>query len=509
MQARSHQSWGSSLLSRSGVALVLFSLAAGCFAPEDGGSNETRGSAALVAGPCSDVAGTDIARSLVVTDRGILDKFSFTRVMNQIRTSADVASTETLNGIYRRWMRTFGASPAAGDCDDPTIDPNHYGLVCPREPELKLSTFNPFVSTATLTFEPIALFNRFDLAPANGAHCGEYRIVYAMKGFSPNITGRAFIIFEATLPNPTPANGIDSCLPVARFWQDLTNDANVSSRATKLQRFYFGGTAIDGFEPVVKAAHYGLATNTTIPTASGQVRTNFFIDNREWQLREFKLNRQCTDEANPETCKLTFAHVPVKANPAEELFAGTHAKSASFRAAFINQIPGLAAANINRVRMSTANAFNELESVSSSINVAYSIFANAQIRSDVSARLSASQSTLTADNIFDRATTQTCAGCHQVASGRPLGNGLTWPLSLGFVHVDEQSRLSPALTDVFLPNRKKVLEKFINDRCGAAEAGAPSVVLTESPATASVSEASATGAVGPATVGGSAEGAAN
>jgi hypothetical protein len=30
------------------------------------------------------------------------------------------------------------------------------------------------------SFAPVALFNRFDLVPADGAHCGEYRIVCAM-----------------------------------------------------------------------------------------------------------------------------------------------------------------------------------------------------------------------------------------------------------------------------------------------------------------------------------------
>ena len=46
--------------------------------------------------------------------------------------------------------------------------------------------------------------------------------------------------------------------------------------------------------------------------------------------------------------------------------------------------------------------------------------------------------------------------------GSDLGHGLTWPFSLGFVHVNEAGNLSPALRDVFLPHRKRVLEDFLN-----------------------------------------------
>src|SRR6185295_9531470 len=118
--------------------------------------------------------------------------------------------------MYRGWMKTFGATSAAGDCNDPNIDPNSYGLVCPRAGELALSTINPFSATSTVKFEPVAVFNRFDLAPATGATCGEYRVVYAMSSTSATIHGRAFLIFEAALPNPKPALGIDGCLPVAQ-----------------------------------------------------------------------------------------------------------------------------------------------------------------------------------------------------------------------------------------------------------------------------------------------------
>ena len=73
-------------------------------------------------------------------------------------------------------------------------------------------------------------------------------------------------------------------------------------------------------------------------------------------------------------------------------------------------------------------------------------------------------------NILDRATTQTCAGCHQLSTFAPhnqLGDipQVVWPQSLGFVHINEQSQLSPALTSSFLPHRAQVLISFLRSQC--------------------------------------------
>lgn len=415
----------------------------------------------LIAVPCNDVSGTITEQSLVVTDATALKPFTMAAVLNAIRTTANVAavSTNAAQPIYQRWMKTFGSTANAGDCNDPNIDPNDYGLACPRSSELKLA------SVSLSNFEPVALVNRFDLTPGSGANCGEYRIVFALRGpTAPQ--GRGFIIFEAALPNPNPAQGVDACLPVARFWQGLSTDASAASRALKLSNFYFKGTAVAGFPAVVKAAHYGLSTNSGTHTA-GQVRTNFFIDFNEWHLREFKLKRTCGDAANPATCALDFAHVTSKVNPAEELFAGTHPRSAAFRTQFVTQVPALAGKSAALIRMNNSDAFNEFESVSQAGNVLYRNTANAAMRSAIQSKLTEIGSTLTVNNILDRATTQTCAGCHQVSQGS-LGGGVRW-LSPGFVHIDEAGQMSQQLATVFVPRRKAVLESFINARCTGAK----------------------------------------
>lgn len=418
------------------------------------------------------VTGTRVERSLVVTDATILARFGFTRTVDAIRTSAlapgqAFATTDSRLGIFQRWMRSFDVG--ADGCDRATIDANDYGLACPRSAEAKLATVNPFLAGANVRFVPVGLFNRFDLMPSNGATCGEYRIVYAMQtGAGAPLFGRAFIIFEAALPNPNPALGVDGCLPVAQFWQRLSTDASVTSRATKLENFYYRGTAVSGFGAVVQARNYGLLDGTVAAVAGrpGQVRTNFFVDFAEWHLREFKLRKTCPSAA---TCTLAYDHVPVKANPAEELFAGTHARSASFATAFPAQVARLARTDLNTVGMSTSNTFNEFESVSQASNVVYRTRTSATLRTAIQAELTRIRSPLTVNNILDRATTQTCAGCHQVSNFQSLGGGLVWPGSSGFVHIDEGGNLSPALTDVFLPHRLRVLERFITAR----EAGQP------------------------------------
>jgi len=402
-------------------------------------------------------------RALAVTDAQILAKFSFQRVMNKV--NATGKSNITSLQLYKNWMSTW-ATCGAG------VDPNGYGVTCTR-PESGLGAINPFATTGP-RFVPVALMNRFDLAPANGADCGEYRIVYALRD-SPG--DRAFFIFEARLPNPNPAAGLDGCAGVADFWAKLSLDNDVASRATKLERFYFAGITADGFavSPVVTATNYGLGA-TGAANGKGQIRSNTFVDGVEWHLREFKLKKPC---ALADSCKLAMAHVTAKTNPADELFRGTHANSAAFETSFLNQVGSLSRKNAATLGMATQNAHNEFESSAQAPTVVYRLFANATFKSKITAAIT--NPNLTANNILDRATTQTCGGCHQLSNGVDLGDGVRWPSSLGFVHVSETSALSPALVTTFLPRRHAVLKAFLDRQCGTPntlEAPSPLEALT-------------------------------
>lgn len=391
----------------------------------------------------------DPARSLMVTDPAALALFPFERVMTQIATTG--GATNTPLAMYQDWMATFA------DCSDPLIDPFGYGIECPRI-ESTLGSFDPFQPTGP-RFVPVALANRFDLAPKTGADCGEYRIIFAELDFP----GRSFFIFEARLPNPNPQAGLCGCTPVADFWAGLSRDPSAASRAAKLEKFYFSG--LPGFEPAVKAQHYGLATLANAARRKGQVRTNLFVNSVEWQLREFQLLKQCPTASS---CTLSFQHVMDKTNPANELFTGTHANAPAFQSAFLGQIPALSASSAATIAMANGEKFDEFESVSQpgATDTVYSLFTQPSFRAAITAALPLG-SPLNETHILRRATTQTCAGCHRLSTGiqAQLGDGVVWPQSLDFVHVNETSQLSDALLTSFLPHRATVLSQFLQAQC--------------------------------------------
>jgi hypothetical protein len=434
------------------VTLIAF---VGC--ADEAASSDTE---LMVAVNCP-VSGTKIDHSLAITDPTVLARFPFTRTTQQVLTSAG-AQGQTTKQLYQQWMSTFGPT----DCTNPKIDPNHYGEVCPRNPEFKLASVDPTDPKSTVQFVPVGLFDRFDLAPGSGTNCGEARIVYAMHSSDPNINGRGFYIFEAALPNPDPQAGLVGCLGVAEFWQSLSNISDPTLLADTLEKFYYVGGVVAGVGPVVDAKNYGLAHDGGAYTA-GQIRSNMFIDFTQWHLREFKTDLTCP--AGGTACTLAIDHVTVKNNPANEVFDGTSKNAAAFLLAFPNNVKPLASKNVSTIHMATANKYNEFESISQLPvhDVDYDQFTDAALTQAIQDRLTQLGINLTPGDILRRATTQTCGGCHQQSSGpeAQLGGGLTWPPSLGFVQIDETSNLSPALTTEFLPHRKAVLERFINRHC--------------------------------------------
>ncbi|HEY4058207.1 MAG TPA: hypothetical protein VGM39_16455 [Kofleriaceae bacterium] len=438
-------------------ALVLV-LVAGC-ATEDSDTDTHDDTAELSS--CLRVP-LSTAKSLAITDPVVLSRFSFERTVTQILTSANVISTETPTQLFQQWMSTYGSS----DCTNPLIDPQHYGERCPRQPEAALATLDPFGQFANVHFKPVGLFNRFDLAPSDGSNCGEYRIIYALDtGPHLLVQGRGFLIFEAALPNPDPSRGIDACRPIAKFWADRSGDTTPAQTAAALEQFYFTGGVAPGFGPVVDAHNYGLGTN------AGQIRADMFISNVDWNLREFKTERRCAGISGSdgtsirETCRLLIDHVSVKNNPANELFQGTHPLSGKFVEDFALSVRALATNDVSTIGMNTGDLFNEFESRSQALDVVYEQLtpATSPLRPAIQRELDAIGSTLDPQDILARATTQTCAGCHQVSNFDPLGGGLAWPKSLGFTQIDEQGNLSVALTGHFLPHRSSVLQHFLCD----------------------------------------------
>ncbi|QSQ25568.1 hypothetical protein JY651_11815 [Pyxidicoccus parkwayensis] len=441
---------------------------------------ERRGIGALPdlvpSGPTAMAITVDPRRSLVVTDQTILSGFSFSLLMSELVSSSGVATTEL--DLFQRWWDTARPSPglSAGNahCDTTGIaNMNGFPYTCSRK-EGDQALVDPFTNPTTNlnAYIPVGLFNRFDLASVRGANCGEYRIAYAKRSGISNGLDRNLLIFEAVLPNPNPSAGLEGCRPVANFWADLTNDADPVSRASKLRTFYFIG--LPGFMPVVHIDNYGNRTTGT----TGQVRTNQFMQ-ANWLLREFKIRKECRSLS---PCTLRFIPTTVKTNPGGTLFnpASVHPEAATFQnSSFPAQVSRLAVNDINTFTMFTTDIHNSGQSDEQSATENHYVnnfgVGASTFRTNIQTQLTALGSALTPDNIVARAQSQSCAGCHQFSNGANLGGGIIWPASLRFTHVSEQTetgpdglrhRISPALTNVFIPHRKAVFETFLNAACG-------------------------------------------
>jgi hypothetical protein len=483
------------------------------------------------------LVGIDSRRSLAVTDEVILEgRFSFQRLMDHLVSQANVPGLTSLQ-LFRQWWDTQNPAPGEGfnvrHCDEDAGTLNGFPYDCrpanrdggvPGEGiQARVNPFTGNENTNPDFYKPIGLFNRFDLAPTDGSHCGEYRLIYARAG-SPtdlhppplNVPRRNLVIFEAVLPNPQPGLGIAGCRPVAEFWANLSR-LDVTTRATELERFYFAG--LPGFAPAAHVTHFG-ARSDSAGKQLGQVRTNQFLQS-PWMLREFQLRHSCQSG----TCALEMLPTTDKPNPFGPLFgpndggdAGPpHPLTGAFQSSFPSHVGSLSRNNVNTIGLCTEPRFDSGQSPNA-LNMATEPFENNyafHFRAAPDSFKAAIQAQLppdggvTAEHIVLRAQALSCAGCHQLNNEADIGGGLIWPSSNGFVQVSElesdketgpngeRYNISPALETAFLPHRKKVLENFLN--------GLPSTAQgCGTPATASSPKAGKKPAPGPVpTLGGS------
>jgi hypothetical protein len=425
----------------------------------------------------------DVRRSLVVTEQAILERFPLKRVMEQLVAQSNVPGL-TAKKLFQQWWDIFnpapglGAGPHCNDQVDYTLGPviNGFPYTCrPAPSEGAQASCDPFASTDTpCSYIPIGLFNRFDMTPENGDYCGEYRIVYAKKTGILATDDRNLIIFEAAMPNPLPLLGIEGCRPLANLWAGLSNISDVEERADKLESFYFQGLlSVPIFPPVVQIKNFG-----DNPAGRGQIRTNQFSipsTPRIWSLREFKLKRTC---GLLSCSSMRLLPVTVKGNPYGPLFSPLlpHAKASAFQAFLPGQVAGLGADNIPDIDFDVPDTYNTAQSEANGIENNYVTqfgLGPSALRTALGNALVAQGSALTPDDLVARAQAQSCAGCHRLSNGKDLGGGIVWPASQGFTHVTEretevvdgQTRytISAALVNEFLPHRKEVFERYLDD----------------------------------------------
>lgn len=418
-------------------------------------------------------------QSLAITDMDTLKPFTLERVLGQIIQTSGVSGVTPVS-LFNQWWDTQNPGPSLGrgpHCDDeltnglPSL--NGYPWECPRG-EGYQAFINPFpvLGRGDALYWPIGLFNRFDLAPADGSHCGEYRIAFAMKPGHRLARGQNFLIFEAVLPNPRPEEGIRGCYDVAKFWYSLSHEPNPDVRREMLVKFYFHGWG--EFAPVVHVDHYGTRLGADgYGCSTGQIRTNQFVDG-DWNLREFRMVKDCRCDR----CGLIVAPTTTKDNPSGESFHGgsTEPRAGDLQNLVINSVGSLGSGGVNDISWVVPNKLNTGESVSvfggpTDYLHHFMVGANThpQFKSDLHQQVMAMfGGALDSHDIVNRAATQSCAGCHELSNGVALDQNanVVWPFSLRFFHVGDfpingSFPLSDAMHQEFLPRRAELLMKYL------------------------------------------------
>ncbi|HXH95345.1 MAG TPA: hypothetical protein VNN25_27465 [Thermoanaerobaculia bacterium] len=409
----------------------------------------------------------DARRSFAVTDKAILDGFSFERVLTTLTAGTQTTPVQ----LYQQWLDTFNAkpglvSPDGPHCDDFLVDGgasfNGFPRRCPV-PEGLLANDPPFTPGR---FIPIGIINRFDLAPADGSNCGQYRLIFARP--SPVVSDLFHIIFEAVLPNPHPEAGLYGCRPVAAFWADLSAVGSMDERRAQLEMFFFQG--LPGFSPVVRAENY---------SGAGGIRTSH---NRTGatglRMYQFRATRDCTAA----DCRITM-RPDVLENMIFGTFFDSHLdtpQARRFRDNFVTQVSTLAVRDVNEYFMNVPSEYLMAESnpsdtvplfiLDSPFTIGLTTSEGTDFNNRIAAELTRIGSTLTPSQIVQRADTQTCIGCH-VVSG-PVGEGVVFPRPGDHLQQIDEHLLEPgeagarftisAAMQVFIPHRMKVMQDFLN-----------------------------------------------
>ncbi len=449
-------------------------------------------------------ANIDPHRSLFVHDRATLEAadFSLTHTLDEL--ASQVVGTvpgTTAVGIFRQFWDTQNAAPgvtAGPHCTDNGGTVNGYPNSCrPNEGQEAIGTDDE-IKARMKTYRVISLVNRLDLAHEGWRNCGEYRIIY---GKEENGIQRNLIIFEAVLPNPKPGCR-EGCLAVAELWKTLSSIEKPVDRAEKLHEFFYKG--LPGFRRVVHVDHYSAkgVSGGYGSSGSGQIRTNQFLQ-QPWLLKEFKTLIDC----GTSPCKFFVVPIMVKVNPHGPLWNEDVANTAgpfqtratAFQAAVLSQIPALANKNLTKFTYSVAHDRDAAQSQSQPTSGFVDNYLE-QFNKATGApvfRTALNAPGLSPTQIVNRAMTQSCAGCHMprffgldqdnslgsspgsipdTSLDTPTGGKTTkWPDALDFVHADTPisplaeltgaafgpnpgpnsgHRLSPALLEVFLPDRK-------------------------------------------------------
>lgn len=420
-------------------------------------------------------------RSFVITDKAIVDSFTLDRVLAQLIARGGAGGL-TPQQMMRQMFDTQNPRPGLADpggphCDDHLLGglPSFNGFPrrCPT-PEGTLAA-TPYLGDEYFT---LGIANRFDLAPADGSNCGQYRLIFARKDSDP--LTQLHLIFEPVLPNPNPSAGLAGCRPVAQFWADLGSVDSMDERRARMEKFFFAG--LDGFPPVIDAAHFaepgGIRTlQQTIPNPQQAV------PNPHNRMYQFRLRKDC----NGGDCTLRFVPDVLENFPFGLLFNATidTGQSRAFRDEFVKHVPTLAIRDVNlfHMRMPRDYLIAESNPIDSSVVFAYDFLFN-QVKSTkegaafgarIQAELDRIGSTLTPEQILTRATHENCIGCHGFNGAVNFGEGVTLVVGFGGLAMISEDILmdgeagaktrygiDPIIEKQFIPHRLQILSDFLS-----------------------------------------------
>lgn len=431
---------------------------------------------AKVPARCDPEATVDPAgRALVITDPEALSGLALEDVLSKLLEEAGDEQTTPLE-LAQRLFDTDNADGAGVFSDGIHCDSeanaahaNGPAAFCPRVEGALAASDGFFTPGHPDHFRPVAAVNRMDLGDASFS-CGEFRIVYAKDSGLEDPDDRVFVNFELSLPNP--GSWDTGCNAVAWAWKDFEEEPDPAVVAAKLRSFFFdvlppasapllrSAMLGDGF--VVGADYYG---------GGGQIRISEHMD-EHWQMRQLVASTRSADT-------LRFVPTTVASNPLPDRFEAklNDSSDAAFALDFVvRNLDGLAAPQAGGFRTTARpeDLAGESAMGGEAINDYAARGAGNQFLIDLLAKrieergLGADcppDDPLTPDAILRRATVDSCVGCHAPArflgEERKIGCGLTWPASLGEVHIDERGHLSEALTDVFLPHRAELLTEVL------------------------------------------------
>ena len=379
-----------------------------------------------------------------------------------------------------------------------------------------VNTLDPFLLLDIddlMDAQPVALFNRLDLASENGETCGEHRIVYS-------ISSTQFLIFEGMIGNPNwQQNGAGGCAPLFKQWLQASHDPNstdimapvtVNKDGTltadtlalqeQLEEIYYSG--FGDLQPAMAFNHLG--------GIHGQVRSNI-LTNGKWILGQWRVSNEISALAPP-----VMTRTEVSGHLLTELFTGSNEAIpttveinaprgttalefwSGYRTGFLDMLlhdTGEALVNpeLERIEPSVDHGRALIGAMRSENNDPFSLhpdlfteFQSSEtdtdgftVSDDAITRLNCwidatatdtpctsitavpptDGGALTTEHLENRyLTAGTCTGCHMVeANAIEVAPGVAFPPSGHFVHVGGNGNLSEALHGTFLPGRKSAM----------------------------------------------------